>query len=53
MGDNNEVIFADKENDVDWDVVLEVKEAGTLGKLQQAAANNDSEQYDSLVSEID
>jgi hypothetical protein len=27
MGDNNEVIFADKENDVDWDVVLEVKEA--------------------------
>ena len=38
-------VFADKDADVDWDLVLGIREVGTLGKLQQAEANADSK-YD-------
>jgi len=51
MGDDSDAIFADKENDVDWDMVLGLKQEGTLAKLQQAEKNGDAQQYDTLVTE--
>ena len=46
-------VFADKDADVDWDLVLGIREVGTLGKLQQAEANADSDAYDAVVTELE
>ena len=46
-------VFADKDADVDWDLVLGIRDAGTLGKLQQAEANDDSDAYDAVVTELE
>lgn len=48
-----EQIFADKEAEVDWDLLLGIKEAGMLIKLHQADKNQDKAQRDKLLAEAE
>ena len=47
-----DAMFKDKDADVDWDLVLKLKEDGAVSKLQQAAKNQDAALED-LVREAD
>ncbi len=47
-----DAMFKDKDVDVDWDLVLKLKEDGAVSKLQQAAKNQDTALED-LVREAD
>ena len=46
-------MFVDKEADVDWDLLLGIKNAGTLTELQQADKNQDKAQCDQLLAEAE
>jgi chromosome segregation ATPase len=48
-----EAVFADKDNDVDWDLLDGIKQEGTVAKLQQAAKNQDQEQFETLSTEVE
>jgi DNA repair exonuclease SbcCD ATPase subunit len=51
--EDDDAVFAEKDTDVDWDLVKSLKTDDIVNKLQQAAKNQDAEQYAKLVTETE
>jgi len=47
-----DVVFKGKDTDVDWDELLALKQDGTLNKLQQAAQDQNADEYNTLVDVV-